>query len=48
MLSTGLRYLVKICDDLGLKDQVADYVSKLSKAERNNWNSDKETTATGT
>merc|ERR1711988_1020191 len=29
-----LRYLVHICDDLGKKDQVHDYVVKLRKAER--------------
>merc|ERR1719198_2603947 len=29
-----LRYLVHICDDLGKKDQVHEYVVKLRKAER--------------
>lgn len=29
-----LRYLVHICDDLGKKDQVHEYVAKLRKAER--------------
>jgi len=29
-----LRYLVHICDDLGKKDQVHEYVTKLRKAER--------------
>jgi hypothetical protein len=32
-----LRYLIQICNDLGLQDQVNEFVRKLTKAESSSW-----------
>jgi hypothetical protein len=31
----GLRYIVQICNELGLKQEVEEYVTKLRRAEEN-------------
>src|SRR5690606_5313518 len=43
LLRLGLRNLVSICNDLGVKDQVDEYMRDLRRAEQNNYNKEKTT-----